>query len=127
MIRHLIPILALIAVTTIPALGAPVNANANSNGNTAGSTVGPGNSNAEKAAKVPKDEKVARDAVRKHQLLSLEAVTTLVSKTSSGRVLDVELVRLDSAYLYEVTVLEAAGRLHKLYYDARSGALMEDR
>ena len=118
------PILALmlIALLTVPAHAD------NGNGNAAGATPGGGNSNADKKlTKVPKDDKVAREAVKKNQVLSLEAVTALVGKASAGRVLDVQLVRLEATYVYEVTVLEADGRLHKLYFNARSGASLDPR
>lgn len=119
--------LLLIAALAVPAFAQPAGANSNGNGNAGGNAAGIGASNADtKPTKVPKDEKVAREAVKNHQVLSLDAVTALVGKASTGRVLDVELVRLEGVYAYEVTVLETGGRLHKLYYDARSGALMDD-
>lgn len=94
---------------------ANANANANGNGNTGGQVI-----------RVPKDQDVAREAVKKREVLSLDTVTALVGETTKGRVLDVELVRLASVYLYEVTVLEPDGRLYKLYYNARSGALVNN-
>lgn len=106
------------------------NPNAGS-GNNSGNANGNANANASgisgtQLTKVPKDQDVARDAVKNRQVLPLATVTALVGETTAGRVLDVELVRAASVYLYEVTVLEADGRLHKLYYNARSGALVEN-
>ena len=130
--RHPIPILALILITvlTLPAFAADGSGNGggNGNGNAAGATTGGSSSDADKkVSKVPKDDNVAREAVKKHQVLPLEAVTELVGKTSTGRVLDVQLIRYEGIYVYEVTVLEADGRLHKVYFNARSGALMDPR
>lgn len=131
-----IPILALMMTTllTVPALAANIGGNGsgggggNGSGNAGGAATGGGNSNADKkVTKVPKDDRVAREAVKKHEVLPLEAVTALVAKTSTGRVLDVQLVRYEGIYVYEVTVLEADGRLRKLYFNARSGALMDPR
>ncbi len=132
MMRTPILALLLIAALTAPALTAPGaasgNGNAGGGGHAAGAAAGAGNANAERPVTVvPKDNNVAHEAVKKHQILSLEAVSGLVGKNSSGRVLDVELVRLDGALAYEVTVLETDGRLHKLYYNAGSGTLMDDR
>lgn len=137
MMRTPILALLLIAALAAPALAAPGNGSGNANGSGngngnsnsgGGGTTSPGNSNSEKkVTKVPNDGKVARDAIRKHQVLSLDEVTVLIGKTTKGRVLDIELVRLDGALTYEVTVLEADGRLHKLYYNAGSGTLMDDR
>ena len=130
------PILALLVAA---ALAAPVhadpgngngNGNGNGGGNAGGNNSGGSNGNASANAgnqltKVPKDQNVAREAVKKREVLSLATVTALVGETTKGRVLDVELVRLAGVYLYEVTVLEPDGRLFKLYYNARSGALVD--
>ena len=70
---------------------------------------------------VPNDQQVASDAVHSKAALSLEAITAIVNRDSDGRILDVQLVTFRGTYLYDVTVLEANGVLHKLYY-ARSGA-----
>ncbi|CAN7144558.1 hypothetical protein LJR016_000012 [Devosia sp. LjRoot16] len=101
------------------------NPNAGS-GNNSGNSSGNASANAgNQLTRVPKDENVAREAVKKREVLSLATVTALVGESTKGRVLDVELVRLAGVYLYEVTVLEPDGRLHKLYYNARSGALVD--
>jgi hypothetical protein len=101
------------------------NPNAGS-GNNSGNSSGNASANAgNQFTRVPKDENVAREAVKKREVLSLATVTALVGESTKGRVLDVELVRLAGVYLYEVTVLEPDGRLHKLYYNARSGALVD--
>lgn len=137
-------ILALLLATAVavPALAAPGNGNGggsrggehsgnpnagsgNNNGN--GPATGKANGDTgNQVTKVPRDQNVAREAVKNREVLPLATVTGLVGETTKGRVLDVELVRLASVYLYEITVLEPDGRLHKLYYDARSGALVDD-
>jgi len=70
---------------------------------------------------VPDDQQVARDAVSAKTALSLEQVTAIVMSGTDGRIVDVQLVSFKGMYLYDVTVLEKDGVLHKLYYDARSG------
>lgn len=142
------PILALLlaAALTAPVLADPGNGNGNGNGggnaggqgseNSGNANAGGGNNSSgsngnananagNQLTKVPKDQNVAREAVKKREVLSLATVTALVGETTKGRVLDVELVRLAGVYLYEVTVLEPDGRLFKLYYNARSGALVD--
>lgn len=124
--------LMLIAVLAVPALAANGKGSGDGNGkdnsSEAATTGGGNNSKAEKKpTKVPKDNKVAREAIKKNQILSLEALTALVGEVSMGRVLDVQLVWLDGVYVYEVTVLEADGRLHELYFNARSGASVDLR
>jgi hypothetical protein len=139
--RIVTPIFALVLVSVLaaPVLADPGNGNGNGGGNSgaqgsensgnpnAGSGNNSGNSNTNagnQLTRVPRDQNVAREAVKKREVLPLATVTALVGETTPGRVLDVELVRAASVYLYEVTVLEADGRLHKLYYNARSGALV---
>lgn len=132
------PVLALLlaAVLAVPVLADPGNGGGNAGGqggeNSGNANAGSGNNSGNSSAnagnqviKVPKDQDVAREAVKNREVLSLAAVTALVGETTRGRVLDVELVRLAGAYLYEVTVLEPDGRLHKLYYNARTGALVD--
>ncbi len=70
---------------------------------------------------VPDDQQVVRDAVRARAALSLDAITAVVAGDTDGRILDVQLVTFKGIYLYDVTVLERDGVLHKLYYNARSG------
>jgi len=71
---------------------------------------------------VPDDQQVVENAVRANAALSLEAITAVVAADTQGRILDVQLVTFKGIYLYDVTVLERDGMLHKLYYNARSGA-----
>ena len=125
-------ILALMSITllAVPALAASGNStgNAGGAGNAAGAATGERKSKAdEEPNKVPRDDRVAREAVRKSQVLSLEAVTALVGNASTGRVLDIQLLQFEGEYVYEVVVLEADGRLHTLYFNARSGASMDPR
>ncbi|MBL8593608.1 MAG: hypothetical protein JNK01_13060 [Devosia sp.] len=137
------PIVALLLATVlaVPVLANPGNGNGGGNSqgseNSGNANAGSGNSNGNgnagangnagnQVTRVPKDQNVAREAVKKREVLSLATVTALVAETTKGRVLDVELVRLAGVYLYEVTVLEPDGRLHKLYYNARSGALVDN-
>ena len=125
-------ILALMSITllAVPALAASGNStgNAGGAGNAAGAATGERKSKAdEKPKKVPQDDRVAREAVKKSQVLSLEAVTALVGNASTGRVLDIQLLQFEGEYVYEVVVLEADGRLHKLCFNARSGASVDPR
>lgn len=122
--------LMLVALLAVPALAAggkgTGDGSGKDNSSGAATTSGDNNSKAEKKpTKIPKDDKVAREAVKKNQVLSLESVTALVGKASTGRVLDVQLVSLDGVYVYEITLLEVDGRLHKLYFNARSGASVD--
>ena len=122
------PILALllIAILTVPIGAAPRNGASSGNANPASATSGEDNSNSDKKlTKVPNDNTVARDAVKQHQYLSLESVMALVAKSSTGRVLDLELVLIGGVLAYRVTVFEADGRLHKLYYNARTGVRVD--
>ena len=82
----------------------------------------PGNGNgAVTVTVVPNEQQAVEEAVKANKALSLEDITALVGDDTNGRILDLQLVRFRGVYLYDVTVLEQNGVLHKLYYDARSG------
>lgn len=102
----------------------------NGNGNGGGNAGGNANSgngrsqdvvNSDEIVVVPDDQRVVQNAVRAKAALPLEAITSLVAAETDGRILDVQLVSFKGIYLYDVTVLEKNGVLHKLYYNARSG------
>jgi hypothetical protein len=98
------------------------NGNAGGNGNGNGNGNGAGPAEPAVVVPVPDDQQVVRDAVRARAALSLDAITAVVADDTDGRILDVQLVTFKGIYLYDVTVLERDGVLHKLYYNARSGA-----
>lgn len=102
----------------------------NGNGNGGGNVGGDANSangrnqdviSSDEIVVVPDDQSVVQNAVRAKAALPLEAITSLVAADTDGRILDVQLVSFKGIYLYDVTVLEKDGVLHKLYYNARSG------
>lgn len=108
------------------------NASNGNNGNGNGGGNGGGNDNSangrnqdvissDEIIVVPNDQRVVQNAVRAKAALPLEAITALVAAETDGRILDVQLVSVKGIYLYDVTVLEKDGVLHKLYYNARSG------
>lgn len=97
------------------------NGNGNANGAAAGADSAAGSVSSDAIIAVPDDQQVVENAVRARAALSLEQITTVVGSDTDGRILDVQLVTFKGIYLYDVTVLEQNGVLHKLYYNARSG------
>jgi hypothetical protein len=135
-ISRVLLVLVLALQLTVPALaqnggngngnqGRPENPG-NGNGGNSGNNGNGGGGKAEGAPDgiiaIPDDQQVVRDAVRARSALSLEAITAVVAEDTDGRILDLQLVTYKGTYLYDVTVLEPDGVLHKLYYNARSGA-----
>lgn len=100
-------------------------ANGNGNGNAKGKTEAPVTTNVIVA--VPDEQRVVQNAVRTKRALPLDAITAVVAAETDGRILDVKLVTFNGIYLYDVTVLERNGVLHRLYYNARSGARVRAR
>ena len=45
----------------------------------------------------------------------------------AGRVIEVELKHRDGGYRYEIEILDEAGVVRELLYDAASGRLLDDR
>jgi uncharacterized membrane protein YkoI len=97
------------------------NGNASSNGNGQGGGNDVETIATDRIVVVPNDQSVARDAVRSRAALPLETITEIVNRETDGRILDLQLATFNGMYLYDVTVLETNGVLHKLYYYARSG------
>jgi uncharacterized membrane protein YkoI len=58
-------------------------------------------------------------------VVPLEEILRAANALRPGRVLDVELERKGGAYVYEIELLDAAGEVWELKYDARTGALMK--
>jgi uncharacterized membrane protein YkoI len=74
-----------------------------------------------------RDHDQARKAVEAGEILPLRAILERVERDAPGQILEVELERKDSRWLYEVKVLRPGGSLVKLKLDARDGTLLENR
>lgn len=74
-----------------------------------------------------RDHDLARQALQAGQILPLRSILELVEKRYPGQVLEVEFEHDDGAFVYEIKVLQAEGRLVKLKLDARNGDLLSAR
>ena len=75
---------------------------------------------------VDNDAAVARALVDAGRALPLQQVIDRARGLRPGRLIDAELYRSgDQRYLYEVYILDAAGDVWELEYDAATGALIE--
>lgn len=63
----------------------------------------------------------ARELTRAGAIVPLEHITTQVRKHYGGNILEVELESEDGSYRYEVEVVDEAGVVRKLLYDATTG------
>lgn len=54
-------------------------------------------------------------------ILPLQTVVEGVLTRQPGRLIEVELDRIDDGYVYEVEILDPGGNLRRFYLDARSG------
>lgn len=59
-------------------------------------------------------------------IVPLEMVLRAVTAQHPGRVVEVELERKGGTYVYEIELLDAAGEVWELKYDAGTGALLEE-
>lgn len=73
----------------------------------------------------PPDQTLARDAVESQRALPLENILGAVREVSDGKPIDARLIEVGGFLLYEVRVLEADGRVRRLYYYAKSGLPVE--
>lgn len=73
------------------------------------------------------DHERARRAVEEGRILPLRDILARAQADHAGQVLEVELEDERGVLVYEIKILSADGRVMKLYYDARTGALMKSR
>lgn len=73
------------------------------------------------------DHDRARQAVQAGEVLKLSTVLERIAPRHPGQVLEVELEREHSQWVYEIKLLQSGGRLVKLQVDARTGEVIERR
>lgn len=78
-------------------------------------------------AQASNDHDRARAALQSGQVLPLRALLEKLETTHPGQVLEVELEQDHGAWIYEVKLLQAGGRLNKLKVDATTGLVLEQR
>ena len=69
----------------------------------------------------PSDPEAARLLVLTQEALPLARIVAAAEARSRGHVIDARLVRLKDALLYQLTMLDDAGRSWRDYYDAATG------
>ena len=73
------------------------------------------------------DQDRARDASRAGQVLPLDAIMRNVRASHSGRLLDANLVRAGTGYIYLIKIIDEANRVRILQVDAQSGGVLGTR
>ena len=68
----------------------------------------------------------ARKLSKAGTIVPLERITEQVRARHTGTILEVELESKDQKYYYEVEVVDNAGVVRKLRYDAATGELLSD-
>ena len=71
-----------------------------------------------------RDHDDARALREQGAIVPLEEVLRAATAQHPGRVVEVELERKGEAYVYEIELLDAAGEVWELKYDARTGVLL---
>lgn len=71
------------------------------------------------------DHDRARRAVEVGEIKPLRDILPEAEKTFGGQLIEAELERKDGRMVYELKLLTVEGRILKVYYDARSGALLK--
>lgn len=79
------------------------------------------------AACAEQDHERARQLRLQGRILPLELILRRVEALYPGRVLEVEIEEREGNYVYEIEVLNAGGSVRTVRFDARSGALLQDR
>lgn len=66
-------------------------------------------------------------AVRSNRALPLEDILLRARLVADGEIIDAQLIEVSRILLYEIKVLGKRGDVRRLYFYARSGALVEQR
>ena len=69
----------------------------------------------------------ARRLAAEGRILPLETIQKEIHAVQPGEILEVELEHDDHNILYEIEVLDAQGRVHKLKIDAATGRILKHR
>lgn len=70
------------------------------------------------------DEREARGALRRGEVLSLDAILQRAQALLNGRMLEAELEREDGRWVYEITLLGPEGHVVEASFDARDATLL---
>lgn len=71
------------------------------------------------------DHDRARRAVERGEALPLREVLARLGDELPGRVVEIEFDREDGRWVYELKVIDAAGRLLEVYVDARTARILD--
>jgi len=58
------------------------------------------------------------------EIISLDTILLDVRSRHVGRILEIELERKRGRYVYEIEIVDDAGKVHEYFYDARDGRLL---
>lgn len=78
------------------------------------------------AARNDQDHEAARAALARGEILPLTRILAVVAQRSPGDILEVELDRERTRFIYEITVLSPAGKVVEVRLDAKTAAIIED-
>lgn len=73
------------------------------------------------------DHDQARRALEAGEVMPLRALLEKVERDYPGQVLEVELDREDTLWVYEITVLRTGGKLIRLKLDGKTGGVLSSR
>lgn len=71
------------------------------------------------------DHEQARRLKEAGEILPLQQIIKKAKSIQQGRVIDVEFENEDGLYVYEVEMLDSAGEVWELYFDAATGELVK--
>jgi uncharacterized membrane protein YkoI len=73
------------------------------------------------------DHDRARQALEAGEILPLRTILERVERDHPGQIMEVELERKDTGWIYEIKLLKTSGVLVKLKIDARNGAVLDSK
>jgi len=76
-------------------------------------------------ARADSDHDRARRALERGEILPLTDILERAKEQYPGQLIEAELEDEDDKMIYELVIISEGGRVYKLYFDARNGALLK--
>lgn len=70
------------------------------------------------------DHELAREALQRKEILPLDAVLRAIRDRVPGDIVEIELEREQGRWIYEVEIIDQAGRMRDVLVDARNAEIL---
>ncbi|WP_283193285.1 PepSY domain-containing protein [Rhizobium sp. AN80A] len=76
-------------------------------------------------AQAAEDSDLAREAMKRGEILPLSRILSIAEQVTGGRMMDLELDRHGGRYVYDLKMIDTKGQMIELKLDASNGRILE--